>query len=177
MGFAFLGRRREREELIDALYAKAVAQARSPVFYAEREVPDTLDGRFDMLVLHVFLLLHRLGADGKPMKRISQALFDLMFADMDRTLRELGVSDMRIGKKVKEMARAFYGRVDAYEPALGDKAKLEEALARNLYRGVEVGADSLSAMAHYIQSQVAALAALDSAAIIDPGKPCFVEAK
>lgn len=175
MGFAWLGARREKEELIDALYAKAVTQARSPVFYAEREVPDTLDGRFDMLVLHVFLLLHRLGADGKPMKRIAQALFDLMFADMDRSLRELGVSDMRIGKKVKEMARAFYGRVDAYEPVLGDKPKLEEALARNLYRGVEVRADSLSAMAHYIQSQVAALAALDSAVIIEPGKTCFTE--
>ena len=174
MGFGWLGGRRQKAEMVDALYVKAVAQARQPVFYAEREVPDTLDGRFDMLVLHVFLLLHRLGADGKPMKRINQALFDLMFADMDRSLRELGVSDMRIGKKVKEMARAFYGRVDAYEPVLGDKPKLEEALTRNLYRGIEVRADSLSAMAHYIQSQVAALAALDSAVIIEPGKPCFL---
>lgn len=177
MGFAWLGARREKEELVDALYAKAVTQARSPVFYAEREVPDTLDGRFDMLVLHVFLLLHRLGADGKPMKRITQALFDLMFADMDRSLREMGVSDMRIGKKVKEMARAFYGRVDAYEPALADEGKLKEALARNLYAGVEVRPDSLSAMAQYIMTQAAALAALDAAVIIDPGKPCFSDAE
>lgn len=176
MGFAWLGRRRQREEMVDALYAKAVAQARQPVFYAERQVPDTVDGRFDLLVLHVFLLLHRLGADGKPMRRIAQALFDLMFADMDRSLREMGVSDMRVGKKVKEMARAFYGRVDAYEPVLADRAKLEEALARNLYRGAEVRPDSLSAMAHYIQSQVAALAALDAAIITEPGRSCFAEA-
>lgn len=175
MGFAWLGRRRQREEMVDALYAKAVAQARLPVFYAEREVPDTVDGRFDLLVLHVFLLLHRLGADGKPMRRVTQALFDLMFADMDRSLREMGVSDMRVGKKVKEMARSFYGRVDAYEPALGDAGLLEEALARNLYRGIEVRPASLTAMAHYIQKQVAALAALDSAVITEAGKPCFAD--
>ena len=176
MGFAWLGRRRQREELVDALYAKAVAQARSPVFYAEREVPDTVDGRFDLLVLHVFLLLHRLGSEGKRMRSVTQGLFDLMFADMDRSLREMGVSDMRIGKKVKEMAKAFYGRIDAYEPALGDAAKLQEALARNLYRGVETRPDSLALMAHYIQSQVAGLAALEASAIIEPGTSCFVEA-
>jgi len=161
--------------MVDALYAKAVAQARLPVFYAEREVPDTVDGRFDLLVLHVFLLLHRLGEEGRETKRLNQDLFDLMFADMDRSLREMGVSDMSVGKRVKEMARAFYGRVDAYEPVLNDKAKLEEALARNLYRGIEVKQSSLAAMAHYIQTQVAALAALDPASIAEPGKPCFSE--
>lgn len=162
--------------MVDALYAKAVAQARSPIFYAEREVPDTVDGRFDLLVLHVFLLMHRLGADGRETKRLNQALFDLMFADMDRSLREMGVSDMAVGKRVKDMAHAFYGRVDAYEPALDDPAKLEEALARNLYRGAEVTQPSLVAMAHYIQKQVAALAALDTALIAESGKPCFIEA-
>jgi cytochrome b pre-mRNA-processing protein 3 len=176
MGFSWFGQRKQREEMVDALYAKAVAQARLPVFYADREVPDTVDGRFDLLVLHVFLLLHRLGADGRETKRLSQSLFDLMFADMDRSLREMGVSDMSVGKRVKEMARAFYGRVDAYEPVLDDAAKLEEALARNLYRGGAVGQPSLAAMAHYIQRQVAALAALDAAALAEPGKPCFVEA-
>jgi len=175
MGFSWLGRRRQREEMVDALYAKAVAQARLPVFYAEREVPDTVDGRFDLLVLHVFLLLHRLGAEGRETKALNQGLFDLMFADMDRSLREMGVSDMSVGKRVKEMARAFYGRVDAYEPVLDDQAKLEEALARNLYRGAEVKQTSLAAMAHYIQRQVAALAALDPSAIAEPGKACFSE--
>ncbi len=181
MGFAWLGRRRQREEMVDALYAKAVAQARLPVFYADREVPDTVDGRFDLLVLHVFLLLHRLGApqEGetkRETRRLTQALFDLMFADMDRSLREMGVSDMAVGKRVKEMARAFYGRVDAYEPVLRDGAGLEEALARNLYRGAEVKPSSLAAMAHYIQTQVAALAALDPASIAEPGRACFSEA-
>ena len=180
MGFAWLGRRRQREEMVDALYAKAVAQARLPVFYAECEVPDTVDGRFDLLVLHVFLLLHRLGAPRneatRETKALNQGLFDLMFADMDRSLREMGVSDMSVGKRVKEMARAFYGRIDAYEPVLGDAARLEEALARNLYRGVEVKPASLAAMATYIQRQVAALAALDATSLSAPGKPCFAEA-
>jgi len=162
--------------MVDALYAKAVGQARLPVFYAEREVPDTVDGRFDLLVLHVFLLLHRLGAEGRETKSLAQGLFDLMFADMDRSLREMGVSDMAVGKRVKEMARAFYGRVDAYEPALQDRARLEDALARNLYRGGEVTPASLSAMAHYIQIQVAALAACDAASLAEPGKPSFTEA-
>jgi len=181
MGFSWLGRRRQREEMVDALYAKAVAQARLPVFYAEREVPDTVDGRFDLLALHVFLLLHRLGVEEgharRETKRLSQGLFDLMFADMDRSLREMGVSDMSVGKRVKEMARAFYGRIDAYEPALDDAARLEQALARNLYRGAEVKPTTLSAMAHYIQTQVAALAALDAAALSSLGKPCFAEAR
>ena len=175
MGFGWLGGRREKQEMVDALYAKAVAQARQPVFYADREVPDTVDGRFDMLVLHVFLLLHRLGGEGREMKAVTQELFDLMFADMDRSLREMGVSDMSVGKRVKEMARAFYGRVDAYEPVLGDAEKLKVALARNLYRGQEVSDASLAAMAHYIQTQVAALAALDAASIAAPDKPCFTE--
>lgn len=180
MGFAWLGRRRQREEIIDALYSRAVTQARLPVFYAEREVPDTVDGRFDLLALHVFLLLHRLGAAKgdarREAKRVSQGLFDLMFSDMDRSLREMGVSDMAVGKRVKEMARALYGRIDAYEPALADAAKLEEALGRNLYRGAEVRPVTLTAMAHYIQSQVAALAALDAAALGNPSQPCFAEA-
>jgi cytochrome b pre-mRNA-processing protein 3 len=102
-------------------------------------------------------------------------LFDLMFADMDRSLREMGVSDMRVGTKVKDMAHAFYGRVDAYERALDDIARLEEALARNLYRGAEVSPASLSAMAHYIQQQVAALAALDSAMITDSAGRCYAD--
>ena len=156
MGFFDLGQRRRTQEQADELYAKAVAQARQPVFYQAAEVPDTLDGRFDLLALHMFLLLHRLGTEDN--RRLSQALFDLMFADMDRSLREMGVGDMSVGKRVKDMARALYGRIDAYEPALADIGKLEQALARNLYAGAEVKPATLSAMARYVQSQVKALA-------------------
>lgn len=176
MGFFDLGQRREKRLVVDALYAKAVAQARQPVFYSDAAVPDSVDGRFDLLVLHMFLLLHRLGAEGATMRGLAQALFDLMFDDMDRSLREMGVSDMSVGKRVKEMARAFYGRIDAYEPALSDLAKLEIALQRNLYRGADVPGETLTAMAKYVQSQASALAALDLAVITSPDGGCFAPA-
>jgi cytochrome b pre-mRNA-processing protein 3 len=173
MSFFSLGRRRARRQLVDRLYAKAVAQARQPFFYSARAVPDTVDGRFDLLALHMFLLLHRLGAEGAAMRGLAQDLFDLMFGDMDRSLREMGVSDMSVGKRVKEMARAFYGRIDAYEPALGDLAQLEAALARNLYRGGAIAPETLRAMAGYVQEQARVLAALEPAAIGADGVACF----
>jgi cytochrome b pre-mRNA-processing protein 3 len=158
-------RRRLRQQQVDHLYAKAVAQARQPWFYRDLDVPDSVDGRFDLLVLHMFLLLHRLGGEGPATRALAQALFDLMFADMDQSLREMGVSDMAVGKRVKEMARAFYGRIDAYEPVLADPAGLKEALARNLYRGLPVADDKLARLATYVQVQVAALAASDLAGL------------
>jgi cytochrome b pre-mRNA-processing protein 3 len=158
MGFFDLARRRHTQRAVDALYAKAVAQARDTSFYIVAGVPDTLDGRFDLLALHMFLLLHRLGSEGEATRRLAQSLFDLMFADMDQSLREMGVSDMAVGKRVKEMARALYGRIDAYEPVLEDEAGLARALARNLYRGAEVTPAALAAMARYVRTQAKTLA-------------------
>jgi cytochrome b pre-mRNA-processing protein 3 len=112
-------------------YEAIVAAARHPVFYADWEVPDTLDGRFDMISLHAFLVLDRLkGAE----PQFRQALVDEMFADMDRSLREMGVGDLSVGKKVRKMAEVFYGRVSAYDQALaGPPGALEAALARNVF--------------------------------------------
>ncbi len=155
--------RRPVEEAAQQLYAAAVLQARHPVFYAELAVEDSVDGRFDLIALHVFLLLNRLGQGGRGLRRLGQALFDLMFADMDESLRELGVSDMAVGGRVKAMARAFYGRVAAYEPGLEDSMLLEQALARNLYRGAPVDPTSLSVMASYVQRQVGDLAGYELA--------------
>ncbi|MDR3440837.1 ubiquinol-cytochrome C chaperone family protein [Telmatospirillum sp.] len=140
------------------LYNAAVTQARRPEFYQELAVPDTVDGRFDLLALHVFLLLHRLGQSGRPAKRLSQAVFDLMFADMEANLREMGVSDLAVGGRVKTMAQAFYGRISAYEPGLDDAERLQEALSRNLYRGVEMRLSVLEAMVGYVQGEGVALA-------------------
>jgi cytochrome b pre-mRNA-processing protein 3 len=173
MGFFDFGQRRRTQRLVDALYAKAVAQARQPVFYDRGAVPDSVDGRFDLLVLHMFLLLHRLGAEGAEGRALAQKLFDLMFADMDQSLREMGVSDMSVGKRVKEMARAFYGRVEAYQAGLGDAAGLEAALARNLYRGSEVAPETVKGMSRYVTTQVERLAELDLARIAAPDTACF----
>ena len=128
----FFGRRRQAAAARDAaraLYKTAVARARDPVFYARYAVPDSLDGRFDMIALHVFLVLHRLKQEGDPTKALAQILFDTMFADMDESLRELGVGDLSVGRRVKTMAEALYGRIAAYQAAL-DADDEDELAAR-----------------------------------------------
>jgi cytochrome b pre-mRNA-processing protein 3 len=150
-----------------------VAQARLPGFYRDFGVPDTLDGRFDMIVLHAFLALHRLKRDGQAQGPVGQALFDLMFADMDASLREIGVGDLSVGKKVKRMATGFYGRVAAYDEGLastGDTA-LEEALGRNLYGTVKPAPAHVAAMARYMRRQVAFLAKVDTGGIVAGALP------
>ena len=137
---AFLGafRRKPHERAGFALYAAAVAAARDPWFYTALGVPDTLDGRFDLVGLHAALLIHRLQGDAAPGPELAQAVFDAMFSDMDQNLREIGVGDLGVGKRVKVMWEAFHGRARAYATALdaGDQAALAAALARNVWRGV-----------------------------------------
>jgi len=117
------------------LYNKVVAAARQPYFYAELGVPDTLDGRFDMVGLHAFLLIRRL-SDEPAGQKLAQAVFDAMFNDMDVNLREMGVSDLSVGKKNKVMWEAFHGRSHVYTEAMavGPEA-LADALERNLWPG------------------------------------------
>jgi cytochrome b pre-mRNA-processing protein 3 len=141
-----------------AAYTALVGQARAPVFYAALDVPDTLDGRFEMIVLHVFLVLHRL-RERPEARRFGQALYDVLFADMDRALREMGTGDLSVGKQVKRMATALAGRIQAYQAGLAGAADLSQALRRNLYGTIdEPAGQNLAAMAHYLRSQEAALA-------------------
>lgn len=138
-----------------ALYRRIVEQARLPDFYTRHGVPDSLDGRFDMIVLHTFLVMRRLRAiASKPTDDLSQDLFDLLFADMDSNLREIGVGDLGVGKRVKKMAQAFYGRVEAYEAGLTatDDALLTDALARNLYGTTQPALPNQLAMAAYMRA-------------------------
>jgi cytochrome b pre-mRNA-processing protein 3 len=152
---------RARIKAANKLYLALVAQSRQPGFYLSCEVPDTVDGRFDMIAIHCFLLMNRLKDQGEDASKLSQVLFDEMFADMDRGLRELGVGDMGVGKRVRAMAKAYLGRVRAYDHAMeqvsdvtdGTSATLEEALVRNLYRGEDVSGGAVKAMASYVLSQ------------------------
>lgn len=148
------------------LYEAAVAQARRPEFYVHAAVPDTLDGRFDLLSLHVFLVFHRLRDEGPQAGAVSQAVFDHMFHDMDENLREIGVGDLSVGRKVKTMAKALLGRIAAYEPGLADQAVLTDALNRNLYRGKPVAAEAVAHVARYMTAAVADLAGQDTAALL-----------
>ena len=142
----------------DALYFRAVEQARQAKFYAYMGVPDTVDGRFDMIALHVFLILRRLKQENVKSQATAQALFDTMFTDMDRGLRELGAGDLGVGRRVKIMAKAFYGRVAAYDQGLmSDDGNLIEAILRNIFRGEEDGRDRAHLIASYMRVQADAL--------------------
>ncbi|TVR81612.1 MAG: hypothetical protein EA405_08305 [Rhodospirillales bacterium] len=145
------------------LYIAAVEQARNPLFYQSCGVPDTPDGRFDMIVIHVVLLLRRMKQDREATSALSQALFDLMFADMDQNLREMGVGDVSVGPRIKAMAKNFYGRLAAYDQALAADAPegaLEAALRRNLYRKSAPSIDLVAAVADYMRREAEALAAV-----------------
>lgn len=158
--FARLFQRHRRERTIAALYGAIVAQARQPVFFTDLAVPDTLEGRFEMVALHAWLVMRRLAMGGRRTADFNQALFDYMFVDMDFSLRELGASDMKIGDKVKDLASHYYGRVDAYDAgikATDDPSVLESAVDRNLYGSTLPDSDQVKAMAAYIRRQWAHL--------------------
>jgi cytochrome b pre-mRNA-processing protein 3 len=165
--FGWFGRGRH-ERTGFQLYGEVVAAARDPFFYAVLGVPDTLDGRFDLVGLHACLLINRLRTMPEPGPALAQAVFDAMFSDMDINLREMGVGDLSVGKRVRAMWEAFHGRARAYEAALagGDAAGLAQSLARNVWRGAAPmgAAESLARVAlaetrHLAAQPEAALAA------------------
>jgi len=156
--------------VVARLYAEIVRATRKPTPFETWGVPDTLDGRYDMLLLHAFVVFRRLGAlmreDAARLGvaecrtepgGLSQALFNHLMRDLDSNLREAGVSDMRIGAKVKERTKEFYGRVAAYEKGLAaeDDSVLRDALDRNVYTKVEAPADGLAALMAYLRGMVA----------------------
>lgn len=123
-----------------AAYEAIVAAARHPVFYENFGVPDTVDGRLDMIILHVFLVLDRLrGGEGD----FPQRLVDEMFRDMDRSMREMGTSDPAVPKKVRRIAEVYAGRIAAYGRSLDDSGAFKDALLRNVFAGGQGDAESL----------------------------------
>lgn len=146
---------RSSNNSVYAVYGSAVAQARDPAFYLDVPVPDTVDGRFEMIILHVFLLIDRLRGQGDKATVLCQQLFDTLFDDMDRSLREMGVGDLSVGKKINTMAEAFYGRAGAYQDALDkeDREELTAALTRNIFPEVSaenVSRDGIEKLADYL---------------------------
>ena len=120
---------------VRAAYAAIVKLARAPELYRAGGVPDSFDGRFDMMAVHVHLVLRRLRRAGAEHEEASQELFDLFFRDMDQSMRGAGIGDMGIARKIRTMVEAFYGRAAAYDAALntGKKTALCAVLARNLF--------------------------------------------
>jgi cytochrome b pre-mRNA-processing protein 3 len=151
----------DRRELIaQRLYAALTAQARRPEFYLTCGVPDTVDGRFEMVALHAFLLFRRLKGHGEKAGAVAQSVYDVMFGDFDAAVRELGAQDLGVGRRIKFMTEAMNGRFAAYDAGLaGGAMELELALKRNLYGTTEPHEDRLKRMAEYVRSADAALAA------------------
>lgn len=129
-------RRKDRRAISDALYQVALAQSRRPEFYENLGVPDTMDGRFDLLSLHIFLMIDRLNDFGKDGHKQGQSLFDSMFTRMELDLREMGIGDLGVPKHMAKMMKAFNGRAHVYQPALKslDIPALETAITRNIFR-------------------------------------------
>lgn len=179
-------------EAVAATYIALVAAARNPFFYSTLKVPDTLDGRFELIVLHLFLLESRLLSEGgltppSPQERLTPAasgslalrrpdpaaeafaqfLSEAFFDDMDASLRELGVADTGVSKRIKKMGRSYHGSLQAYAAALNDRKALCGALARNVYGTVAEGDVAvLEQLATYVERMHAQLATTDAAQIM-----------
>ncbi len=164
----------ERTRVAHALYVAAVEQARHPEFYIKGQVADSLDGRFDLIVLHLWLIVARLHRPSDQeiglsanARALEEKLLDVYFADMDQSLREMGVGDLGVSKKVKVMAQAFCGRAEAYDEAFaqlgvaalnasgtaagtGQGEAFDQALVRNVYRDVEPEPAALRWLVEYV---------------------------
>jgi cytochrome b pre-mRNA-processing protein 3 len=136
------------------LYDSAVSAARKPILYAELGVPDTIEGRFESLSLYIILLIERLEREGPRAADLRQALFDTFISHLDGAMREMGVADLSMGKRMRKLGEAFYGRAAAYRLAfeqLPERAELEDVLARTVLAGLNV---SPVALATYISAEV-----------------------
>jgi cytochrome b pre-mRNA-processing protein 3 len=148
---------------IEGIYGMIVTQAREPLFYRDLGVADTVNGRFDLLLLHLWMILRRLrSAQGSA--NISQALFDRFCEDMDANLREMGVGDLTVPKRMQAFGEAFYGRSSAYDAALaaGDEA-LAATVCKNVLNGE--GVEHARRLATYVKMVLARLGGTDDAAL------------
>jgi cytochrome b pre-mRNA-processing protein 3 len=168
--------RTSRRAAVDAIYERIVAAARQTVFYAEWNVPDTPLGRYEMVSLHIFLFLHRLQPEGQAAREVAQDVTDQFFQDVEHSLRELGIGDMGVPKRMKKLARMFYGRAGSYGAAIdaGDREELAAALGRNIMPS-EQERPSAGVLADYVLAASRQLATTPTAEIL-AGDLLFPEA-
>ncbi|MBT5187724.1 MAG: hypothetical protein HOH19_12460 [Kordiimonadaceae bacterium] len=155
--FDFMWKKKRLNNAAHRLFCDVIEQSRFTTFYQNFDVEDTLDGRFDIMAIHMSIILYKLDQhkefeDAKVVKRIIQ---EIMFDNLDLSLREIGVGDLGVGKKIKVMAEAFYGRMKVYQALFENKSydKMAETLKRNLYRGAEIENKILSGMTKYVYYQ------------------------
>ena len=153
MIFSLFGRKKQNQRLVERQYETITRAARRPVFYMDMDVPDTVMGRFEMISVHLVLYLRASNAAGEIAARIAQELVDAFFEDIDHSIRELGVGDTSVPKRMKRLGRMFYGRAKSYEDAIavGDTDALAQALGRNIHPMAEdASRPGMRALAHYM---------------------------
>jgi cytochrome b pre-mRNA-processing protein 3 len=157
-----LFRNKQRESEISGLYDQILAQGRNPAFFIGGRVPDTVEGRTDMMLLHLFLLMHRLRDEDGEIRELTRGVCDRFFAELDRAMREMGVGDLSVPKKMRKVADIYTGCSAAYGKALAnaDDAELTEAVLRNVYGRSEQRRREASALADYMRRASVALSAV-----------------
>jgi len=168
-----LFRNKQREAQISRLYDQILAQARTPALFLGGRVPDTVEGRTDMMLLHLFLLMHRLNDETGEIRELARGVCDRFFAELDRAMREMGVGDLSVPKKMRKVAGIYTGCSAAYGRAMtsADPAELPEALLRNVYGRSEQRRPEAEALADYVRRASAALAAVPAGTLVDQPLP------
>jgi Uncharacterized conserved protein len=159
MIFSFLRRKKANAAIVARQYRTITEAARQPGFYLDMNVPDTVMGRFEMISAHMVLYFRRLRGAGEAAEKIAQEVIEAFFEDLDHSIRELGVGDAAVPKRMKKIGRMFYGRANSYEAALdaGDAAALAAALARNIHPDAGDAAPDMTALARHLLAATAAL--------------------
>lgn len=172
----FSRKAKANEAITIALYDTIVAAARQPYFYSDLDVPDSPLGRYEMLSLHVFLFIRRIKGRSPALKSIGQELTDEFFRDVDHSLRELGIGDSGVPKRMKKLARMFYGRIESYDKALenNDHAQLVAALARNVKPDSDIWPGA-APLADYVEQLVLLLESQPDD-VLASGKVIFLDA-
>jgi cytochrome b pre-mRNA-processing protein 3 len=161
--FGLFSTYRARREAAGRIYAAVLAAARHPALYIGYGVPDTLQGRFEMVALHLFAVLHRLMHDPGDDPELARLVSESFVADMDGAFREMGVGDLSVPKRMQALYGSFAGRISAYESGLKDES-LADAIQRNVFPDAAETGHAL-ALAAYLTEAVAALRAVDMASL------------
>ena len=177
--FGNLFKSRPEKQTAETLYRGIVTAARQPVLYQDGGVDDTIEGRLELVMLHAALVILVLrDSEEERAREVSQQLFDTMFDDFDAAMRELGVGDSALGKKIRHIAKGFYGRAQTYGEALDteDAAALADDLARNVFasEAVDERAERLSV---YVNAALSALREQGAQALVDGADPAFPDAR
>lgn len=164
MFFGLFGNKNQNRAIIDRQYAALTETARDPFFYTDLGVPDTVMGRFEMLSVVMILFFRRTRNTPRSGQELAQEIVDAFFQDIDHSIRELGIGDQGVPKRMKKLAGMFYGRLEAYAAALddNDQPALATALRRNIYPGSEEGVPSMDGLALWMVTAEAGLTSLDN---------------